>query len=66
MMIHIKGLMNWRSLLVSNTPSPLLQDPLPCVHLLCMDGHVPCQRNLAINQDEPPILAAQWHGHGKK
>ena len=26
-----------------NDKSPLLQDPWPCIQLLCAEGHAPCQ-----------------------
>ena len=44
----------------SHIPPPLLQDPWPCVQLLCAERHAPCQWNLATYQDEPAALATQW------
>ena len=33
----------------------LLQEPWPCIQLLCAERHVPCQKNLATDQDEPAV-----------
>ena len=39
--------------------SPLFQNTLPCVQLLCAECNAPCQRDLAVDKVKPSTYAAK-------
>ena len=42
---------------------PLFQNTWLFVQLLCAERNAPCQRNLAIDEAEPPASAVKWQGN---